>query len=168
MDLIDKIRETAMRIPTQQEHIQTEEATKNAFVLPFINALGYNVFDPTEVIPEFTADVGTKKGEKVDYAIMKDRAPIILMECKWCGTDLNKEHASQLFRYFASTNVRFCVLTNGIIYRFYTDLDKENIMDEKPFLELNMLDIKDSSVVELKSSLNPLLNLIALKKLHAN
>lgn len=83
MDLIDKLREMSLRIPAQIGHIQTEEATKNAFVLPFINALGYNVFDPTEVVPEFTADVGIKKGEKVDYSIMKDGKPIILFECKW-------------------------------------------------------------------------------------
>lgn len=150
MDLIDKLRETSLRIPAQIGHIQTEEATKNAFVLPFINALGYNIFDPTEVVPEFTADVGIKKGEKVDYAILKDGRPIILLECKWCGTNLDKEHASQLFRYFATTKVRFCVLTNGILYKFYSDLDEPNVMDSKPFFEFNMLDIKDPFVTELK------------------
>ncbi|MBN1322990.1 MAG: type I restriction enzyme HsdR N-terminal domain-containing protein [Methanotrichaceae archaeon] len=150
MDLIDKIRETALRIPNQIEHIQTEEATKNALVLPFINALGYNIFDPTEVVPEFTADVGVKKGEKVDYAILKDKRPIVLFECKWCGADLDKEHASQLFRYFSVTDARFGVLTNGIIYRFYSDLDQPNKMDSKPFIEFNMLDIKEQLVNELK------------------
>jgi len=123
MDFIDKIHELATRIPSQIEHIQTEEATKNAFVLPFIAALGYNVFDPREVIPEFTADVGTKKGEKVDYAILIDGKPSILFECKWCGADLDKEHASQLSRYFSVTDTRFGVLTNGIVYRFYSDLE---------------------------------------------
>jgi predicted type IV restriction endonuclease len=150
MDLIDKLRETSLRIPAQLEHIQTEEATKNAFVLPFINALGYNIFDPTEVVPEFTADVGIKKGEKVDYAILKDKKPIILIECKWHGANLDKEHASQLFRYFSVTKVRFCVLTNGIIYKFYSDLDEPNKMDSKPFFEFNMLDIKEPLVMELK------------------
>ena len=135
MDFIDKIREFASRIPNQLGHIQTEEATKNALVLPFITALGYNVFDPTEVVPEFTADIGTKKGEKVDYAVLKDGKPILLFECKWCGTDLEREHASQLYRYFSVTDGRFGVLTNGIIYRFYSDLEKENKMDEKPFFE---------------------------------
>jgi hypothetical protein len=88
MDLIDKLREVSLRIPAQIEHIQTEEATKNAFVLPFINALGYNVFDPMEVVPEFTADVGIKKGEKVDYAILKDGKPIILVE-RACFTTIS-------------------------------------------------------------------------------
>ena len=77
MDFIDRIRELSARIPKQLEHIQTEEATKNALVMPFISALGYDVFNPTEVTPELNADIGTKKGEKVDYAILKDGKPII-------------------------------------------------------------------------------------------
>lgn len=159
MDFIDKIHELAARIPNQIEHIQTEEATKNAFVLPFITALGYNVFDPTEVVPEFTADVGTKKGEKVDYAVLIDGKPSILFECKWCGVDLDKEHASQLYRYFSVTDGRFGVLTNGIIYRFYSDLEKQNKMDEKPFLEFNMLAIDDLLVDELKKFTKSAFNL---------
>lgn len=98
MDFVDKIRELSSRIQKQLPHIQTEEATKNALIMPFISALGYNVFDPTEVTPELHADVGLKKGKKVDYAILRDGVPTILFECKWHGTDLNKEHASQLYR----------------------------------------------------------------------
>jgi predicted type IV restriction endonuclease len=109
MDFIDAIRELSLRIPKQLPHIQTEEATKNAFVMPFINVLGYNVFDPTEVTPELHADVGVKKGEKVDYAILKDGKPIMLFECKWHGADLSKEHASQLYRYFSVTEARFAL-----------------------------------------------------------
>ena len=150
MDFIDNIRDLSARIQKQASVIQTEEATKNAFVMPFISALGYNVFDPTEVTPELIADVGTKKGEKVDYAILKDGKPIILFECKWCGSNLDNEHASQLYRYFSVTESRFGVLTNGIIYRFYSDLEKANVKDEKPFLEFNMLDIKEPLVEELK------------------
>ena len=150
MDFIDIIRDLSARIQKQAGGIQTEEATKNAFVMPFIGALGYNVFDPTEVTPELNADMGIKKGEKVDYAILMNGKPIILFECKWCGSDLDKEHASQLYRYFSVTECRFGVLTNGIIYRFYSDLEKPNVMDEKPFLEFNMLDIKPLLVEELK------------------
>lgn len=150
MDFIDNIRDLSARIKKQADGIQTEEATKNAFVMPFISALGYNVFDPTEVTPELIADVGTKKGEKVDYAILKNGKPIILFECKWCGSDLDNEHASQLYRYFSVTESRFGVLTNGIVYRFYSDLEKANVKDEKPFLEFNMLDIKEPLVEELK------------------
>uniref|UniRef100_UPI0040572CF2 type I restriction endonuclease n=1 Tax=Candidatus Electrothrix sp. TaxID=2170559 RepID=UPI0040572CF2 len=150
MDLIDKIKELAARIPQQLEHIETEEATKNAFIMPFINALGYDIFNPTEVIPEFTADLGTKKGEKVDYAIKKDDDIIILIECKWCGGDLHNDHASQLYRYFSATESRFAILTNGIIYEFYSDIDEPNKMDSKPFFTFNILSFQDHQVSELK------------------
>jgi predicted type IV restriction endonuclease len=106
-DFIDKIRELSARIPKQLEHIQTEEATKNALVMPFISALGYNVFDSTEVTPELCADVGVKKGEKVDYAILREGKLIILFECKHHAADLSKMHASQLCRYFSVTEARF-------------------------------------------------------------
>lgn len=150
MDLIDRIKELASRIPKQIEHIQTEEATKNAFIMPFISALGYDVFNPTEVIPEFTADVGTKKGEKVDYAIKKDNDIIILIECKWSGADLHKDHASQLYRYFSATEARFAILTNGIDYEFYSDIDEPNKMDSKPFFSFNILEFQDHQIDELK------------------
>ena len=150
MDLIDKLRELSARIPKQLDHIQTEEATKNAMVMPFIGALGYNVFDPTEVTPELNADIGIKKGEKVDYAILQQGKPIMLFECKHHSADLSKVHASQLYRYFSVTEARFGVLTNGIAYWFYTDLDDPNKMDNKPFFEFSMLDIRETAVEELK------------------
>src|SRR4051794_35249800 len=149
MDFADRIRELSGQILKQSAIIQTEEATKNAMVMPFISALGYNVFDPQEVTPELHADVGLKKGEKVDYAILKDGKPIILFECKWHGADLNKEHASQLYRYFSVTEARFGVLTNGIAYRFYTDLEAQNKMDSKPFFEFNMANYRDQDIEEL-------------------
>ena len=150
MDLIDRLRDIAARIPKQLEHLQTEEATKHALVMPFISALGYNVFDPTEVTPELNADVGVKKGEKVDYAILRDQRPIILFECKHHAVDLGKVHASQLYRYFSVTEARFGVLTNGLVYWFYTDLEAANKMDAKPFFEFSMLNIRESAVDELK------------------
>jgi hypothetical protein len=150
MDLIDQMRVLASRIANTRSMIQTEEATKNAMIMPFIQALGYNVFDPLEVTPELVADVGTKKGEKVDYAILRDGKPIILFECKKSGADLNINHAGQLFRYFHVTEARFGVLTNGLIYRFFTDLEQPNKMDEKPFFEFSIFDFKERDVEELK------------------
>ena len=150
MDFIDRIKEISNRVPKQIDHIQTEEATKNAFIMPFISALGYDIFNPFEVIPEFTADVGTKKGEKVDYAIKKDDEIIVLIECKWCGADLHKDHASQLYRYFSATEARFAILTNGIHYEFYSDIDEPNKMDSKPFFEFNILDFDEHHIDELK------------------
>ncbi len=150
MDLIDRIKDIASRMPKQMEHIQTEEATKNAFIMPFIGSLGYDVFNPLEVIPEFTADIGTKKGEKVDYAIKKDDDIIILIECKWSGADLHKDHASQLYRYFSATEARFAILTNGIDYEFYSDIDEPNKMDSKPFFSFNVLHFESHQLNELK------------------
>lgn len=150
MDFIDQLRTLAARIAITKDMIQTEEATKNAMVMPFIQILGYNVFDPMEVTPELIADVGTKKGEKVDYAILMDGKPIMLFECKKSGADLNISHAGQLFRYFHVTDARFGVLTNGLVYKFFTDLEQPNKMDEKPFFEFNILDFKERDVDELK------------------
>jgi len=150
VDFVDQLKTLAVRIESTKDMIKTEEATKNAMIMPFIQSLGYNVFDPLEVTPELVADIGTKKGEKVDYAILKDGKPIILFECKKCGADLGVNHASQLFRYFHVTEARFGVLTNGLVYRFFTDLEVPNKMDEKPFLEFNILDFKDQEVDELK------------------
>jgi hypothetical protein len=151
MDLIDLLKNLANKILRQKDLTLTEEATKNAFVMPFIAALGYDVFDPSEVIPEYTADIGTKKGEKVDYAIVKDGVQIMFFECKKCGSTLDVEHASQLYRYFATTSkTRVGVLTDGINYLFYSDLDELNIMDKKPFLEFNILEINENIVAELK------------------
>lgn len=158
MDFIDQIRALAVRIPKMMDYLQTEEATKNALIMPFINALGYNVFDPTEVLPEFTADVGTKKGEKVDYALMKDGAPIILFECKKARDSL-EQHGTQLYRYFSVTPARIAVLTNGIIYRFFSDLEEDNKMDSKPFLEFNLLDFTDAGVMEIKKFSKPIFDM---------
>ncbi|CRM62694.1 MULTISPECIES: type I restriction endonuclease [Pseudomonas] len=150
MEFLEKLTSLASKVRLQGAAIQTEEATKNAFVMPFINTvLGYDVFDPQEVTPEFVCDVGTKKGEKIDYAIMKDGEVQILIECKKIGESLSINHASQLFRYFHVTSARISILTNGQVYRFFTDLDAPNKMDEKPFLELDLLDIDEYSVPEL-------------------
>ena len=150
MDFIDHLRGLAARVAATKDMLQTEEATKNAMVMPFIQVLGYNVFDPLEVTPELVSDIGTKKGEKVDYAILRDGKPIVLFECKKAGADLNINHASQLFRYFHVTAARFGVLTNGHVYLFFTDLEQPNKMDQKPFFEFNILDFKDRDVDELK------------------
>ncbi|MBN2381331.1 type I restriction enzyme HsdR N-terminal domain-containing protein [bacterium] len=159
MDFLDQLLELSAKVAKQRENIQTEEATKTAFVMPFINALGYNVFDPTEVVPEFTADVGTKKGEKVDYALMKDGSPIILFECKWCCSNLDTADISQLYRYFSVVDARIAILTNGIIYRFYTDLEETNKMDKKPFLEFDLLNIDEELVKEVKKISKPAFDL---------
>lgn len=149
MDFKDEIKQLGERVAKLKMQIQTEEATKNAFVMPFIKALGYDVFNPMEVVPEFIADIGIKKGEKIDYAIFKDDKPTILIECKHWEQNLNL-HDGQLLRYFHVSKAKFGLLTNGIEYRFYSDLVEPNKMDEKPFLEFKIADIKDNQIEELK------------------
>jgi hypothetical protein len=149
MDFIDVIKALGEKVSRLKDSILTEEATKNAFVMPFIAALGYDVFNPFEVVPEFVADLGIKKGEKVDYCIQKDGQPIIIVECKHWREGLDV-HNSQLHRYFHVTATRFGILTNGIVYRFYTDLVEPNKMDDKPFWEINISDLSEANVFELK------------------
>jgi len=146
----ERVAALATKIRTQRDSIKTEEATKNAFVMPFISTiLGYDVFNPLEVVPEFIADVGMKKGEKIDYAIMRDGEVQILIECKSSQGPLRIENASQLYRYFSVTKARIAVLTNGEIYQFFTDLDAPNMMDNRPFLVLDMANIDESILPEL-------------------
>lgn len=149
MEFTDQIKAFTDRVFKLKDQIQTEEATKTSLIMPFFNLLGYDVFNPLEFVPEFTADVGIKKGEKVDYAIMKEGKPTILIEAKCASEKLNK-HGSQLFRYFGTTPAKFGILTNGIEYRFYTDLDEPNKMDLEPFFSINMLDLRDQETSELK------------------
>lgn len=149
MEFNEKVKQFAERVSVLKDTIQTEEATKMSLIVPVFQMLGYDVFNPLEFCPEFTADIGIKKGEKVDYAILEDGKPNILIECKSCSEQLDK-HSSQLFRYFGTTPAKFGILTNGIIYRFYTDLEEANKMDLVPFLEVDMLSLKDSSINELK------------------
>ncbi len=150
MELKIKLEQLHQRVNSLKDQIQTEEATKNAFVLPFIQILGYDVFNPTEVIPEYIADIGTKKGEKVDYLIKKDGDPILIIECKFWKENADA-HNSQLHRYYHVSKARFGVLTNGIVYNFYTDLEKPNIMDDKPFLTIDLEDLKESSIKILQN-----------------
>lgn len=149
MDFNESIKQFAARIPDVKNNISTEEATKMSLIIPLFQLLGYDVFNPLEFCPEYTADIGIKKGEKVDYAILENNAPTILIECKSCTEPLDK-HGSQLFRYFSTTPAKFGILTNGIYYRFFTDLEESNKMDLVPFLELNMLNLTDANLIELK------------------
>jgi predicted type IV restriction endonuclease len=149
MEFLEKIKALAVRVEKQKDSILTEEACKNAFVMPFLNALGYDVFNSEIVVPEFTADFGVKKGEKVDYAIKLNGVITMLVECKPCGSDLAQQHTSQLYRYFSVTDARFSILTNGLNYWFFSDLDEKNKMDQRPFFRFDILDHRPSHIAEL-------------------
>lgn len=146
MDLETALGELSKKVKEHREVLLTEEAAKTALVMPFLQALGYNVFNPSEVIPEFTCDVGIKKGEKVDYAICNGEKVEMLIECKPANSDLNINHASQLFRYFSVTAARVAVLTNGVIYKFFSDVDVPNVMDNKPFYLLDLENVRKQDI----------------------
>lgn len=151
MEFKDKVMALVEKIEKMGGNLETEDATKNALVMPFIHSvLGYDIFNPSEVVPEFTADTRTKKGEKVDYAISHDGTIQILIEAKKRGEQLTIKHASQLFRYFSCTDARIAVLTNGTVYQFFSDLDDANKMDERPFLELDLENLDDGAIPELQ------------------
>lgn len=149
MDFRDGLLQLSQRLEKLKENMPTEEATKNALVMPLLSLLGYDVFNPDEVLPEFICDIGTKKGEKIDYAIMFSGTPVILIECKHWQQNLTL-HDNQLLRYFNVSPARFGVLTNGIKYLFYSDLQEPNKMDTVPFLEIDLESLSDGKIEELK------------------
>lgn len=147
-EFAQKLESLSSRVNKLKESVNTEEATKTALVLPFFQTLGYDVFNPLEFTPEFIADVGIKKGEKVDYAIIDNQEPTILIECKSVNEILTN-HDSQLFRYFGTSASKFGILTNGVEYRFFTDIEEPNKMDAKPFLIFNILHVKEHQIKEI-------------------
>lgn len=152
MEFLERIKQLGEKAQVQKELLQTEEASKNALVMPFIMAMGYDVFNPHEVVPEYVADIGTKRNEKVDYVLMAQGVPRIIIECKKANSSLADESKNQLKRYFSVlSDVQFAILTNGILYQFYSDIDADNIMDEDPFLEINLLQVQESAVESLKN-----------------
>lgn len=149
MTFEENIREFVKTIPNKLEHIDSEETTKIALITPFLRELGYDTADPSVVKAEYTADVGTKQGEKVDFAILDDGEPVVFIECKPVNKELSKDNISQLFRYFSITNVQIGILTNGVDYLFYTT-GEDNRMDDKPFMEINLLNLTKKDISELE------------------
>lgn len=138
----DNFEQYLLKVKNLQEQFKdlTEEATKNALVMPFFAMLGYDVFDTNEFMPEFVCDFGTKKGEKIDYAILKDGEPVMMIEVKRAGAKLQKQQQAQLYRYFATNHCRIAILTNGVTYQFFSDLNSPNVMDDDPFFSFNLID----------------------------
>ena len=155
----DEIKEFAKEIPSKLEYIDTEETTKIALINPFLRLMGYDTTNPAEVRAEYTADVGTKKGEKVDFAILKDNEPILFIECKSANNELSDDNISQLYRYFSITDVQIGILTNGIEYKFFTTGDDNNKMDEKPFMDIDILNLTKKDIKELEKFAKPNFNI---------
>lgn len=148
MEFKEQIKQLGEKVLKLRDQVQTEEATKSAFIMPFIQILGYDLFNPVEVVPEFVTDYGAKNVEKVDYAIMKDGQPVLIIECKNHVENLER-HYTQIHKYFHLTKARFALLTNGVQYNFYADVDAANKMDEKPFLSFDITNIREQQIKEL-------------------
>ena len=158
---LEDLQVISRRADEQREWLRTEESIKTALALPFIDALGYDRDNPSEVAAEFAEDgaTATTKSEKVDYAILRDGKPIILVECKALGNPLGVAEITQLAKYYNSSDATVGILTNGVVYKFFSDLDKTNIMDQSPFWEMDISKADQSVVDELqrfaKGTFNP-------------
>lgn len=140
-----KIRILSEKVKSLKETINTEESTKTAFILPLLQILGYDIFNPLELIPECHSDIGSKKGEKVDYCICLNQTPTIIIECKNWNEELNC-HVNQLIRYYHTSKAKFGLLTNGIKYYFFTDTDNLNVMDSDPFFIFDMTSFSEEDL----------------------
>ena len=165
MSLLESIRKISNNVEQQIDILRREgeEAVKQVSVAPLIEALGYDTRNLLEVKSQFMVE-----NEWVDYAIMRNGQPIILVEAKRVRNTLSEKHWRQLHDYFGATEVQFAILTNGIDYQFYTDLKIRNNMDKVPFLTFNMRDLKDKLVKELesftKSEFDPERSLLSAKR----
>lgn len=148
MGFTEDITKLSEQIRKRVDQVVGEEATKMALIVPFLNALGYDIYDPTEVMPEYVADFATKKAgqfEKVDYALAINGTIVMLVEAKARGQKA-EAHDGQLSRYFNGLlKTKVAIVTNGTEYRFFTDLRDKNFMDKEPFFSFNVLqyDLKD-------------------------
>lgn len=151
LEFEEKLKIFTTNIKEKLKHIDTEETTKTALILPFLKEImEYDTTNPAEVKAEYTADVGAKRGEKIDLAILKQGEEIIMIECKSAITELSQDPISQLYRYFNITDSEIGILTNGVTYLFYTDSIKPGQMDKSPFLEINLLDLGEKEINQLK------------------
>lgn len=151
MDFIDKAREQAKRVAEQKNIVTTEQAAKTSLILPFLQMLGYDVFNAAQIIPECIADWAEKKGEKVDYTVKVGDKTVMLIECKQVGDPLDASKENQLANYFHHLqDCKVGVLTNGIIFKFYTDLNAENVMDTEPFFVFDFTNFKEWQVRRLE------------------
>ena len=150
MSFENELKQFSKEIHTKLEHIDSEETTKIALIMPFLRILRYDTTNPAEVKAEYTADVGTKQGEKVDIAILEENKPVIFIECKQVNNPLTSDHISQLYRYFSITDIQIGILTNGIEYKFFTTGEDNNRMADKPFLDIDLLNLTKNDMKELK------------------
>ncbi|MEC8125296.1 MAG: type I restriction endonuclease [Pseudomonadota bacterium] len=149
-DFILRLKNHIDHVKKVGEHCLTEETTKQALILPLLDILGFNPYDPTKVLAEFAADFpGVKATERVDYALYCNGQPVMFIEAKSYSSNLTN-HAPQLSRYFnSSLGVTIGAITNGREWRFFTDLINPNVMDEKPFLTVDFTKAAPEDLTQL-------------------
>lgn len=149
MAFADSLRTLANQIEDRRKHVATEEAVKQALILPFVSTLGFDIYNPAELIPEYKAG-WAKTTEKIDYCLQIHGKPILFIEAKGPNEAL-VNYDAQLAKYFNSTpELKFCIITNGIEYRFFTDLQEPNLLDKKPFFEFNFEKFGDTDIAVLE------------------
>ncbi|MHC5746233.1 MAG: type I restriction endonuclease [Nostoc sp.] len=153
MGFTEDITKLSEQVRKLADQVVGEESTKMALIVPFLSVLGYDVYDPSEVIPEYVADFAIKKAgqfEKVDYALAINGTKVMLVEAKARGQKA-EAHDGQLSRYFnALSTTKVAIVTNGIEYRFFTDLRDKNVMDKEPFFTFNILEYDYKDIDNLK------------------
>lgn len=150
MEFIEELNILAKNSLELKDEIQTKEAVKHSLVMPFLALLGYNIFNPKEVVPEYTSDPYSNKRETIDYALIHDGVPHIIIEIKGPDSKLT-DHFNHLYRYFNSLRkAKFAVLTNGIFFQFFSDLDEPDILDKTPFLTIDIENLKEYAIIELE------------------
>jgi len=152
MSFTDDVQKLSQQVKERKQYVRSEASTKSSLINPFIRLIGYDTEDPREVVGEYSADFAKRTGGKlecVDYALFKDGKPVIFIEAKPIGEELGN-HEPQLARYFnATAEVRFGILSNGIVYKFFSDLKRRNIMDSEPFFEFNFDNYLDTDLQAL-------------------
>lgn len=149
--ITSELEDVVTRVWQYKDILDNEAQTRSALIEPFLIALGYDIHDPFEVIPEHNCDVGTKKGEKVDYALALNNSIEVLIEVKSSKTVITQKHVNQLYRYFTTSRTKIAILTNGVFYAFFTDSERENIMDLNPFYVLSMCSLTAEDKIFLAS-----------------
>lgn len=149
MAFSDSVRTLANQIEERRKHVATEEAVKQALILPFIALLGFDIYNPAELIPEYRAG-WAKVSEKIDYCVQIHGKPILFFEAKGPNESL-ASYDAQLAKYFNSTpEIKFAIITNGVQYRFFTDLQEPNLLDKKPFFEFDFSGFMDADLAVLE------------------
>lgn len=144
--MLEKLQDFSSKVLEYKTAVKNESQTRTVLIEPVLKILGYDVANPFEVIHEYTCDIGTKQGEKVDYAVQLNNEIVLLIEAKDCNITLGEKAVSQLYRYYGVSTSKIAVLTNGIEYWFFADTKKQNIMDETPFYKINITDINEEDV----------------------